>query len=47
LQPGDYLLDQVLYNAGKNNNTAALNPQTNGETNKGKVILQFIKNRLK
>lgn len=47
LQPGDYLLDQILYNAGKKNNTAALNPLTNGETMKGKVILQFIQNRLR
>ncbi len=47
LQPGDYLLDQILYNAGKKNNTAALNPLTNGETMKGKVILQFIQNRSK
>lgn len=46
LRQGDYLLDQILYNAGKNNNTTALSPQTNGETSKGKVILQFIRNRL-
>ncbi len=47
LQPGDHLLDQILYNAGKRNNTAALNPYASGETMKGKVILQFIQNRLK
>lgn len=46
LQPGDYLLDQILYNAGKKNNTAALNPQSNGETMKGKAILQFIQTKL-
>lgn len=44
LGPGDYLLDQVLYNPGKRNNISALD--RNGETNKGQIILQFIQNRL-
>lgn len=46
LRPKDYLLDQILYNSSKNNNTAALNPEYNGETPKGKAILQFILGKL-
>lgn len=42
LQTGDYLLDQVLYNASRNNNTADLNPEFSGITPKGQRILQFI-----
>jgi hypothetical protein len=46
LHAGDYLLDQVLYNASRKDNTAALNPASNGETLKGKAVLQFIQRRL-
>lgn len=42
LRPEDYLLDQILYNTSKNNNTADLSPEYNGETPKGTAILQFI-----
>ncbi len=47
LLPGDYLLDQVLYNPSKKSNTAALSPEAQGETLKGKAVLQFINNRLR
>ncbi len=47
LKPGDYLLDQVLYNPSKNNNTSNLNPASNGVTAKGNLILDFINNQYK
>lgn len=46
LVPGDYLLDQVLYNASRNNNTAILNPHIGGTTPKGEIMLPFIANQL-
>ena len=47
LIPGDYLLDQVLYNASKNNNTALVSPEFSGETPKGKAMIKFINGELK
>ncbi len=47
LRPGDYLLDQVLYNPGKRNNTTILSDLNGGETAKGKAVLQFIQGGLK
>jgi len=46
LTTGDYLLDQVLYNTSQNNNTANLNPEYNGVTPKGALMLPFINNWL-
>lgn len=46
LSKGDYLLDQVLYNATQNNNTAILSPLFNGITPKGAIMLSFINNGL-
>jgi len=47
LRPGDYLLDQVLYNDGANNNTANLSPVYQGTTPKGNQLLEFINNRFR
>lgn len=41
LQPGDYLLDQILYNSYPKDNTANLS-SVYGITNKGQQILKFI-----
>lgn len=43
LQPGDYLLDQVLYAPGPDNNTANLS-SLHGVTQKGKRIQAFLLN---
>ncbi len=42
LKPGDYLLDQILYHTGKNNNTASLSPVYGGITPKGREMIAFI-----
>ncbi len=47
LQKGDYLLDQVLYNEGANNNTTNLSPVYQGISPKGELLLQFINNELR
>ncbi len=46
LKPGDYMLDQVLYNPSRSANTADLSPEFDGITPKGNQILQFILDRL-
>lgn len=42
LQKGDFVLNQVLYNNYPNDNNAVLHPSTNGVTQKGVYILDWI-----